>query len=314
MGGNAPAHSVYLQTRPLGRRYHENAGTLSAGGSYPGMPGPPPRAGEAGRGGSASGFGGGGGGGSALYQAWRSKLTSKLYPGSGSGYSGASTYGGSSGSTYGYEEPKKPKLTGYARGMDPNNAEALYSYPTMMLPRVARGIDTDTPFYEMLSSLPGYEMALLNGSRRKATDTNALNTYVNSLGRIYDTAAATGDLPSYQQMKNQFMAAKPKSTLGQMFRPDVESERYVSGYTKTGKPKMKKVEPTYEYPPLSTAAETAERMVGAIGTASAFDPRVVDAMTTSASHAIDQFGARNLNKDPRRMQRINRIIGNRVLL
>jgi hypothetical protein len=198
--------------------------------------------------------------------------------------------------------------------MDPDNAAALYDRPTMMLPRVAKGIDTTTPYYEMLSSLPAYEMALLGGSRKKATDTNSLNTYVNSLGRTYDNAAATGNLPDYQTMKNQFTNAKPESSLGQMFRPTPDENSYIAGYTKQGKPQRKKIDPVYDFPPLATAAETAQRMVGAIGTAGGLDPRVTHAMETRAGQVADEVGSRALTQDPRKMIRMNRIIGRKVLI
>lgn len=287
---------------PGGRFATESSG----GGTYvPDLPYSPARSpGSYGAGGSS---GGGGGGGSALYRAWRDKLTSKFYPGSGAGYQ---SYGGNSRQPK-PETPPEPRMRGYARGMDPDQAGAVFTRPSMMIPRVAPGLSGASPLYQDLAAAPAYQFGLLDNSTRRAHERSSLSRTINSIGGFYDRAITKGDYPTFDELTNAFTRTKKNSALGQMMRPEpYGGERYVAGYSATGKPRYRQGDEYYYEPPLAAATSTASSLLGAIN--STLDPRAAAAYTSYGNELLDRYGARMLNKKPGHGPLPTRWIGRRL--
>jgi hypothetical protein len=118
-------------------------------------------------------YGGGSGGGGGydvrgMIADARSSLMGKV-GGMFGGESAAAPAGGS------YQFPTadavKPRMRGMARGMDPEQAGAVLARPSLMLPKLSRGVDPNSPFYDTMESLPASQIALLTTSGRKATTT-----------------------------------------------------------------------------------------------------------------------------------------------
>ncbi len=267
-------------------------------------------------GGSSSG-GGGGGGGSSLYQAWRSKLTSKLYPGSGSGYQ---DYGSHSGSykTPKIDKPVVPKMRGpYAKGMDPEQAMSLYDDPTAMIPRVSNGRVSQTgQFYNDLEELPATQYALLSTSKKRSEpwfqgmtesqlnghrQPNQPRQFVNALGSVYD-AAAGGELPDTNELLTQLANTKNRSALGQMMMPRGYRPTAIDRYRNNGQAVYRKGDPIYNTPPVEDATGTFQQLSDAIGYQ--HTPEVAQAQSEFTRRLADQWASRQLNRDPRRMHPI----------
>jgi hypothetical protein len=240
----------------------------------------------AGRGGYSGG--GGGGGGSSLYNAWRDKLTAKLYPGSGSGYSGGSSY-----SPYPEaKEPRDPRMRGAAKGFDPDQASALYARPTSMIPRVAPNLGTASPLYEMASSAPAYQLALLGTGNKRATPRNSLSNYVGGLENVYSGMINKGAYPDFNQLTNQLTSAKRNSALGQLVKP--KPDAYGNYYES----------------PLGQAQSVMSSLIGAVG--STLDDRAAAAYQRTGEGLIDKYGAKFIKKDPKKMPMITKWVGRKL--
>jgi hypothetical protein len=232
--------------------------------------------------------------------------------GGSSGFSGGSTRSSGGFSSGGFSEPKviEPKMKGLAKGMDPQQAEALYTRPSMLLPKLAKGVDPASPLYDMVSNLPASQLALLNTSRRKSTERNGISQMVNATGKVYDRAL-DGNLPSFDQMVKDLIKAKPKSALGQAMVPP-RPERTISGYGRDGSPRYSREEPDYFTPPLSTASNTMSSLIRAIGQTAGLDERVINAYGEMGDYMIDKFGGRQLKKAPSKMKPMNRKVGRKL--
>ncbi len=274
--------------------------------------------GESGHGSSG---GGGGGSPSPMYSALRAKgnaMAGKVRSMASGMGSGGSSYGGSSsgysssssaGKPTLFDQPPDPRMRGLARGMDPQQAEALFSHPTTLLPRYASraGIPPESTTYEILSNYPTSEVAMLLNSRRVPTERNTISQMVNRTGDLYGQLAS-GDFPSRESMIRGLITAKPKSALGQLMVPP-RPEPVQIGYTARGKPLMERKEPDYDTSPLQTATTTLQNTVHAINLASGMAPDLVDAWDRYASYLIDQQSASQLRREPSKMKPLNKRIG-----
>lgn len=261
-----------------------------------------PRGGNANYGGSGGGgaSGGGGGGASSLYWAWRNKLMSKLYPGSGSGYSGSSYPSSSSA----YQAPPEPKMRGFAHRFDPTEAQAFASRPSMMIPLVDKGLDSASPFYQDVASMPLGQLALLQGAHKRTTPLTSTSDYVNALHRTTSNIVNQEQLPSFDQMMHDLTHAKRNSVLGTQLQPQVpESWTQYPGQTKKN----------YQWytPPLQTALGTVSSVLGA-ATSLGLDDRSAAAVMSYANGQLDKYGAKMAKKPPYRLKDLGRKLGHAI--
>ena len=273
---------------PGGRFASESS---SGGGTFvPQLPYSPARSPSGGYGASGGGGGGGGGGGSALYHAWRDKLVSKLYPGSGSAYSSyGGSYGGGGGSVYTHYEYPEEKMRGqWARQVDPTQASAIMARPSMMIPRVAPGLDSRSPFYEDAATAPAGAMATIMSSRQRVKEPtypttryrpdgttverpgrggNVGSTTVNAIGDYYNNFLNKEQVPTFDQVANQLTHAKKNSLIG------MQVNQQPAGY----------------------GLSALQGIIDA-GLSETLDPRSAAAYSAEASALIDRMGSRLIKK------------------
>lgn len=244
--------------------------------------------------------GGGGGGGSALYQAWRDKLTAKLYPGSGSGYSGSSS--GSSGGGY----PPEENMRGpWAKKVDPSQAATLSYRPSMLIPKVAPGLSSTSPLYQQMAAEPAAQLGMLmDGTKRakqpvypttrygadgsmkttKGKSGNIGSLTVNSIGNYYDRAINKESTPTYEELIGNMNSAGKKSLIGTQ----------VGGTN-----------------PLGLAATNASNLYSA-----AFgqldSAKTANAYQMEVEGLIDQYGSKFLRKPVGKAPAMNKWIGRRT--
>jgi hypothetical protein len=290
---------------------------MSSGGSYPGMPGPAPTRGEAGRGGSASGFGGGGT--SALYQKFAAKgdameakvrgmagaIQGKL---EGMGSGGSSSYGGSS-SGYstdsgGTGNVPEPRMRGFARGMNPEQAIGLAQEPTFLLPKLFPGLSGASPLYKELSTLPAAQLAMLSkrGSDQGPSD------FTNALADVYSDAATQNTLPETGPL------------LRNLTNPGRGLERTFTGTPLGQAPKGST--PSYEDPKYAYGMEPLTTSESAYQFAPLLDAALIGlpALTAGAlgsqgygGYLMDRYGSQNLNRKPSKTKYIGSYVGRRLL-
>ena len=233
-----------------------------------------------------TGTGGGGGGSLAktLIGQMRAKLEGKL--------SGQSTSYGSYDSNYQPYEPEEPRMRGFARKIDPEQAMGLYYRPTALIPRVAKGfVNAGDPNYQWMSELPMRELTMLMGGRKIAApdvdeygnltkkDTS-LSDYTNQLAKQWENTLLENEWFDYDQMARNMIRAKPNSALGAQFK---------------GNP-------------------VGDQINAFLGNANAVfstttDPRFVSGKMAYANALADQFGGKYLNKNPKRTPSIARKMG-----
>jgi hypothetical protein len=251
-----------------------------------------------------------------MYSAMRSKLSAKGNAmeakvrgmasgmGSGGGGSAPSSSGYSSGSNKAYARQQHQynqdareqqrayedgsylydsyKMRGFSKKMDPQQAEGLMYRPSMLLPKVAKGLPSTSPRYKDVAALPAAQLSMLRyGSRGKAKD--GPSQFTNNLAKFYEQAAGSGNLPSYDQLTGNLATAKRKSPLGAMFTNQ----------------------------PLGFGAQNYESMVTAIMGSTGLDPRMAAARTETTQGLIDQYGSRMLKKPAKKAQPINRWVAKR---
>jgi hypothetical protein len=248
-----------------------------------------------------SGGSGGGGGGSALYQAWRDKLTAKLYPGSGSGYSGSS--GGSSASG-GY--PPEEKMKGpWAKKVDPSQASTLSYRPSMLIPKVAPGLSPTSPLYQEMAAAPAAQLGtIMDGTKRakqpvypttkykadgsvkttKGQSGNIGSLTVNSIGNYYDRAINKETTPTYGELIHNLDRAGKNSLLGTQ----------VGGTN-----------------PLGIAATNASNLYSAAFSMLDSD-RIANAYQAEVEGLIDQYGSKFLRKPVGKAPAMNKWVGRRT--
>jgi hypothetical protein len=244
-------------------------------------------------------YGGGSGGGGGydvrgMIADARSSLMGKV-GGMFGGESAAAPAGGS------YQFPTadavKPRMRGMARGMDPEQAGAVLARPSLMLPKLSRGVDPNSPFYDTMESLPASQIALLTTSGRKATEKNKLSQQINATGDVYQ-----GKVPDYETLVRGLTHAKKNSALGQLMKPPkVGSALDPTGGTGD-----------YYTSPLTTATDTLSGLIGAIGQASNLDDRVISAQMDEGNYLIDKFGGKALKSKPSKMPMLNKKVGKKL--
>ena len=251
--------------------------------------------GSSGSGGSS----GGGGGGSALYQAWRDKLTAKLYPGSGSGYSSSSS---SSSTSSGYPPPEKMHGQ-WAKKVDPSQASTLSYRPSMLIPRVAPGLSSTSPLYQQMAQEPAAALGMLmNGTQRvkqpvypsthyaadgsyhttKGKSGNVGSTTVNSIGDFYDSAINKESYPTYGELIHNLDRAGKNSLIGTQLTNQ----------------------------PLGYAAQNASNLYSAAF--STLAPQTANAYQAEVEGLIDQYGSKFLRKPVGKAPAMNKWIGKRT--
>ena len=175
-------------------------------------------------GGGGSSGGGGGGDTRGLIAAWRSKILGNLYPGSGrSSYSGSSGYS----SSYTPYEPETPKMRGFAKHFAPEQAMGLYSRPSMLIPKVAKGLSPSSPAYADLAALPMTQLVKASMGKKisepqvdaygnlTAKD-RSLSDFTNSLASMYSKIINNESWFNYDKMAGNMM--HPKGALGADFK------------------------------------------------------------------------------------------------
>lgn len=313
--GYEPAHTVY----PRGggtpeRSYHEPVGTLSSGGTYPGAPGGYPTPGEAGRGGRASGFSGAGNQ-NPRYQALAAKgaalrgkiegMASNLRYGGGGSASGTSY--GASGTSYGDTStpaPRDPRMRGFARGMDPEQAMGLAQEPTFLLPKLFPGLSGASPFYQEMANLPAAQLAMLANRRSDQGPSD----FTNALADVYTDMGTSGTLPSTTRLLRNL--TNPGQGLERTFTgtplgaaPKGSTESYTDKGYAYGMEPLTAAESAYQFAPLLDAS-----LVG-------LPTLTAEAMGSEGvgGYQMDKYGARNLNRAPKKTKYIGGYVGRRLL-
>lgn len=204
---------------------------------------------------------------------------------------GASTYNSYSSSSYKPYEPETPKMRGWARKIDPEQALGLYSRPSMLLPKVAPNFGPENPRYGMFSDLPMTELTqLLGGRKLSAPKTDdygnltkkdrSLSDFTNALRDTYDSAITNETWFDYDTMARNLMNARGKSAVGSAFR------------------KM----------PVGTQVGNLLNYTGAIfGTN--FDPVTARVKQDRVSALADELAAKYLNKKSKKTPAFNRKLG-----
>lgn len=175
------------------------------------------------------------------------------------------------------------KMRGFSKKMDPQQAEGLYYRPSMLLPKVAPGLDPYGGRYQQIADLPAAQLSML-AYGRKGKAREGPSQYVNNLAKFYRDVAGTGDLPDYDRMVRNLATAKGRSPLGAQFKNQ----------------------------PLGVAADTYESFVSAIMGSSGLDPSVARARMQHANALIDRYGSRFLKKPAKKAPPINRWVGKRA--
>ena len=254
---------------------------------------------------AASGGGGGGGHTSPLYDKVRAKgmaMASKVR-GMASGVGGGGGYSASgpsySSSSYKPYEPEEEKMHGrYAKGLDPDQAAGLAYRPTMMIPRVFGGnLDIGDPVYSQLSELPAYAMALLGKRNLKG----GLSPVTNQLGKVYQRAGTSGDVPSIEEMVRNLAHAKKGSAVGELF-----------GGIKAGKGSPYPYE--YGHEPLSAASSASQMeslLLGAFKWGQA--PQLATRSSLELEGLLDRWGSKAMKHKPGHGKPIYRYVGKRLM-
>ena len=228
---------------------------------------------------------------SALGQSLRAKvqgMASRIMGG------GSSSYNSYSPSSYKPYEPETPKMRGWARKIEPEQALGLYSRPSMLMPKVAPGFGPENPRYGMFSNLPMTELTqLLGGRKLSAPKTDdygnltkkdrSLSDFTNALRDTYDSAINEETWFDYDTMARNLMNARGKSAIGSAFR------------------KM----------PVGTQASNLLNYTGAIfGTN--FDPVTARVKQDRASALADELAAKYLTKKSKKTPAFNRKLGQEI--
>lgn len=247
--------------------------------------------------------GGGGGGRSSLYSALRAKGDAMAAKVRGMGSGGAATQSSGPSTQQQYAKQQHQynkearqqqrayddgsylydsyKMRGFSKKMDPQQAEGLMFRPSMLLPKVAKGVSLSSPRYEDLANLPAAQLSMLRyGSGGKARE--GPSQFTNNLAKFYRNASQ-GDLPSYDQLTSNLATARNKSALGQMFAKQ----------------------------PLGYGADNYESMVTSIFGSTGLDPQEAAARTEYTQGLMDQYGSRMLTKKTKKAQPINRWVAER---
>jgi hypothetical protein len=180
-----------------------------------------------------------------------------------------------------YGEQAEPKMRGFAKRFDPQQAEGLYYRPSMLLPMVAPKLNSFSPEYGELAALPANQLSTMQfGARGKAKE--GPSQYVNNLAKTYRMLGNEGWF-DYNQLASNLTRAKKKSPLGSQFA---------------------KV-------PLGYSADNYQSFVNALFGAT-LPEQSARGMASYASALIDQYGAKMLKKNPEKAKPINRWVGKRL--
>jgi hypothetical protein len=176
------------------------------------------------------GLSGKGGGTSPLYDKFRAKgdaMAGKVRS-MGTGGTSSSSYNYPS-SNYKPYEPETPKMKGFARKFEPEQALGLYSRPSMMMPRIAPGFMPENPRYGDIESLPMTELTMLTGGKKLSAPKvdeygnltakdRSLSDFTNALADTYDRTINGEEWFDYDQMAHNLMNMRNKSALGAGFK------------------------------------------------------------------------------------------------
>lgn len=183
-----------------------------------------------------------------------------------------------------YGTTAEPKMRGFSRKFDPEQAQGLYFRPSMALPRAVPKLRPTSPFYGTIADLPAAQLSLLDTGGKKVKENRQLSAYTNNLADFYRDAARRGDLPELGHMQRVLTGAHKKSPLGQMFNDQ----------------------------PMGFGAQNYESMVIAMLGSSGLDPRSAAAQTELAQRYMDQYGSRFVTRKPKKAPPINRWVGRQM--
>lgn len=242
-----------------------------------------------GGGGYAGGSAGGGGGGNDFYWNIRNNILGN-FGGSGGSYPSDAEYRAAQNAAD--RAFKKDQKQATRESENQSQFYSLYSTPTYALPSAINNDSIGTPGYNMMSSLPASQLALMtSGYQGKDTYTKRPETFKRTLADLYqDIDRGTTDF-SYDSLMNNLFDASNQSTLGRMFMTQKPSEAV---YNKDGLYKRTN-EGAWKNAPASSQAGTLMSMLNATyGTT--LSPKMASAYSANAQQALDAYGENNWNR------------------
>lgn len=169
---------------------------------------------------------------------------------------------------------------------------SLYNNPTFALPSAVNTDQTGTPGYNMMSSLPLSQLALMtSGYQGKDTYTRKPKTFQKTLADLYADIDRGNMSFQYDTLMNNLFSADNKSTLGRMFMTQKPSEAV---YNKDGYYKRMD-EGKWKNAPASTQASTLMSMLNATYNTT-LAPKVAAAYSAEAQQALDAYGEQNWDR------------------
>jgi hypothetical protein len=237
---------------------------------------------------SPSSGGGGGGQTRSIISAWRDRLMGNMYPGSSS-----SSYPSYNSQPYKPYEPETPKMRGWSRRIDPEQAAGLRYNPSMLIPRVSK-VGAESPFGDMVRDLPMAELTMMSAGKKipapKVDDygnltrkDRSLSAFTNQLASEYDDVLNEDKWFDYDEMASNLMSAGKKSALGAPFRKQ----------------------------PVGSQVNSFLANTGALFGATLPDS-VASSFQDYAATLADRFAARNLTKPPKRTPALNKRVGRKL--
>jgi hypothetical protein len=238
--------------------------------------------------------GGGGGGASATYWNLRNKLSSA--GSSSSSYGSYKSY--DSGSSF--AEPKEEKMRGpYAKGLDPDQAQGLMFRPTAMLPRVFPKLEGATPLYDLMSSLPAAQLAMLS---KRGFD-GGPSDLANGVGKLYQ-GFGNNELPDFDTLWNNLSSPKKSGGIAELFQGAKagkgDYDPYGSGY-EYGKEPL----------PMGEAASTYQGLLDAV-LATTMPTETAGKYSAQGNYLIDQASSKALKRPAGKGTPIYKSVGRRL--
>ncbi len=213
---------------------------------------------------------------------------------------GGSSYSSYDSSSYKTPKEKKEPMRGpYAHGLDPDNATGLAYRPTAMIGRALPGLDQQSPFYNTLADLPAYQLGILSNRNYKGRPMDV----ANSIGRFYNTAGTSGDLPDFDTVMRNLTNPKKGGGIDNMFNG-----------VKAPKAMQKATGYEFEYgkEPLA-AADAAGTFESLLQGALSLKPSLTAAgMGAYASKVIDQATLKDMKKAPGKGKDMPKLVGRRL--
>jgi hypothetical protein len=186
-------------------------------------------------------------------------------------------------------------MRGFAKGMNPTQAQGLYYRPSMLLPKIGgKALPGSSPDYADIASLPMTQLTQMTAGRKlSAPKTDAygnltsqdrsLSDFTNSLAGMYDKIVNREKWFDYDQMAGNLTHAGGNSALGSQFKDQPASMQASSFLANTG------------------------ALLGAT-----LDPKTATAWQGYAGYLTDKWGGGQLNKSPERGGSLPRKVGRKL--